>query len=99
MGRKRVLITGGAGFVGSHLADELLEHGYQIRALDNLAAQVHGPDARRPEYLADEVELMEGDVRDRDAVARSLKVWTPFTTSPPPSALARACIRSPNTRA
>lgn len=73
MGGKRVLITGGAGFVGSHLADELLEHGYQVRALDNLAAQVHGPDARRPEYLADEVELMEGDVRDRDAVARALE--------------------------
>ncbi|MDQ6655808.1 MAG: SDR family NAD(P)-dependent oxidoreductase, partial [Verrucomicrobiota bacterium] len=73
MGRKRVLITGGAGFVGSHLADELLEHGYQIRALDNLATQVHGPDAQRPEYLADEVELIEGDVRDRDAVARALK--------------------------
>ncbi|HEX8680533.1 MAG TPA: NAD-dependent epimerase/dehydratase family protein, partial [Chthoniobacterales bacterium] len=45
MASKKVLITGGAGFVGSHLADELLEHGYTVRALDNLAPQVHGSDA------------------------------------------------------
>ncbi|MBA2270133.1 MAG: NAD-dependent epimerase/dehydratase family protein [Chthoniobacterales bacterium] len=72
MGSKTVLITGGAGFVGSHLADQLLEHGYKVRALDNLAPQVHGPSAGRPEYLADDVELQIGDVRDRDAVARAL---------------------------
>ena len=36
------MITGGAGFIGSHLADELLARGYKVRALDNLAAQVHG---------------------------------------------------------
>ena len=48
MNGKRVLITGGAGFVGSHVADELLERGYRVRALDNLAPQVHGTQARRP---------------------------------------------------
>ncbi|MEY2492409.1 MAG: dTDP-L-rhamnose 4-epimerase [Verrucomicrobiota bacterium] len=42
----RVLITGGAGFVASHLADELLDHGYPVRALDNLATQVHGASGR-----------------------------------------------------
>ena len=47
---KRVLITGGAGFIGSHLADELLRSGYEVRALDALEAQVH-PDGKRPEYL------------------------------------------------
>jgi dTDP-L-rhamnose 4-epimerase len=73
MGGKRVLITGGAGFVGSHLADELLEHGYQVRALDNLAPQVHGANASRPDYLAPEVELQVGDVRDREAVARAIE--------------------------
>jgi hypothetical protein len=44
----KILITGGAGFIGSHLADELLAHGYQISALDTLSPQVHGPSAWRP---------------------------------------------------
>lgn len=73
MGSSRILITGGAGFVGSHLADELLEHGYQVRVLDNLAPQVHGPDASRPDYLAEDVELFVGDVRDPEAVSRALE--------------------------
>lgn len=69
---KRVLITGGAGFIGSHLADELLKKGYRVRALDNLSPQVHGPDAKRPEYLSDDVELVVGDVRDPQSVRRAL---------------------------
>jgi dTDP-L-rhamnose 4-epimerase len=70
--RGRVLITGGAGFIGSHLADELLGQGYEVRALDSLAAQVHGPDAGRPSYLSPEVELHQGDVRDKEAVTDAL---------------------------
>lgn len=69
---RKVLITGGAGFVGSHLADHLLEHGYEVRALDNLTPQVHGEGRRRPGYLTREVELIVGDVRDREAVRRAL---------------------------
>ena len=72
MGSKSILITGGAGFVGSHLADELLKHGHQVRALDNLAPQVHGEDAVRPTYLSPDVELIVGDVRDPAAVEKSL---------------------------
>jgi dTDP-L-rhamnose 4-epimerase len=68
----RVLITGGAGFIGSHVANELLAHGYRVRALDSLIPQVHGPDPRRPAYLANDVELVIGDVRDPDAVRRAL---------------------------
>ncbi|HEV2846999.1 MAG TPA: SDR family NAD(P)-dependent oxidoreductase, partial [Thermoanaerobaculia bacterium] len=71
--RGRILITGGAGFIGSHLADELLEQGYRVRALDNLSEQVHGPEASRPGYLSPEVELVEGDVRDPEAVRKALK--------------------------
>jgi dTDP-L-rhamnose 4-epimerase len=67
-----VLITGGAGFIGSHLADELLAAGYSVRALDSLVEQVHG-DSKRPEYLSDEVELIVGDVRDADAVRGALE--------------------------
>jgi len=68
----RVLITGGAGFVGSHLADELLAHGYQVRVLDVLAEQVHGEQPSWPDYLSGEVERRRGDVRDRDAVRDAL---------------------------
>jgi dTDP-L-rhamnose 4-epimerase len=67
----RVLITGGAGFIGSHLADRLLAEGHSVRALDNLDPQVHG-DAARPDYLDPDVELVVGDVRDRGAVAGAL---------------------------
>lgn len=69
---RRILITGGAGFIGSHVADELLQHGYSVRVLDNLAPQVHGPGAERPAYLSRDVELLVGDVRDPDAVAEAL---------------------------
>jgi dTDP-L-rhamnose 4-epimerase len=70
---KRVLITGGAGFIGSHLADELLHYGYKVRVLDNLSEQVHGPGQQRPAYLNPDVELVVGDVRDRLMVERALK--------------------------
>lgn len=70
---KRVLITGGAGFIGSHLADNLLARGYHVRVLDSLSEQVHGADAVRPEYLNPEVELFIGDVRDAQVVRRSLE--------------------------
>jgi dTDP-L-rhamnose 4-epimerase len=68
----RVLITGGAGFIGSHLADELLARGCTVRALDALIPQVHGSDRMRPGYLAQEVELICGDVRDPAVVRRAL---------------------------
>ncbi len=70
---KHILITGGAGFIGSHLADDLIGQGYRVRTLDNLAPQVHGPDPVRPSYLHPEVELVVGDVRDPQMVRRSLQ--------------------------
>jgi dTDP-L-rhamnose 4-epimerase len=69
---KHVLITGGAGFVGSHLADELLLHGYKVRAYDNLSSQVHGLEQERPGYLNPEVELVLGDVRDAGKMREAL---------------------------
>ncbi|MGV3540004.1 MAG: NAD-dependent epimerase/dehydratase family protein [Rufibacter sp.] len=71
--KKKVLITGGAGFIGSHLADELINFGYEVRALDNLSEQVHGKDCERPEYLNPAVELQVGDVRDKVAVMKALE--------------------------
>jgi dTDP-L-rhamnose 4-epimerase len=70
---QKVLITGGAGFIGSHVADELLAHGYQVRVLDALEPQVHGETRRRPDYLAREVELVVGDINDRDKVEQALR--------------------------
>ena len=66
-----ILITGGAGFIGSHVADRLLADGHRVRALDNLTPQVHGTGGR-PAYLAADVELVVADVRDPDAVRRAL---------------------------
>jgi dTDP-L-rhamnose 4-epimerase len=70
---KSILITGGAGFIGSHLADELIEHGYKVRVLDSLIEQVHGPDCQRPSYLHPDIELIKGDVRDPEAVRKALR--------------------------
>jgi dTDP-L-rhamnose 4-epimerase len=71
MGRQ-VLITGGAGFIGSHVADALLALGHRVRVLDSLSAQVHGQGGKRPSYLAADVELVVGDMRDAAAVRRAL---------------------------
>ena len=73
MGSRRILITGGAGFIGSHLADHLLANGDEVRALDVLSPQVHGDGGRRPEYLDPAVELVVGDCRDPEAVRRALR--------------------------
>ena len=68
----RVLVSGGAGFIGSHTVDLLLAEGHEVRVLDSLDSQVHGSDPRRPGYLHPDAELHVGDVRDRDAVRRAL---------------------------
>ena len=70
---KQVLITGGAGFIGSHLANELINHGYRVRILDNLLEQVHGKDAERPDYLNAEAELIRGDIRNRKDLESALR--------------------------
>ncbi|HVZ33684.1 MAG TPA: NAD-dependent epimerase/dehydratase family protein, partial [Polyangiaceae bacterium] len=68
-----ILITGGAGFIGSHLSDLLLARKHRVRVLDSLIPQVHEAARRRPSYLNDRVELCVGDVRDPKAVEAALQ--------------------------
>jgi dTDP-L-rhamnose 4-epimerase len=71
-GKGRVLVTGGAGFIGSHLVDALVESGYSVRMFDSLEPQVHGTDRKTPDYLNPAADLVVGDVGDRAALKQAL---------------------------
>ena len=66
----KILITGGAGFIGSHIADALIKQGHSVRLYDNLTPQVH---TQIPEYLNEEAEFINGDIRNRDALTKAIK--------------------------
>jgi dTDP-L-rhamnose 4-epimerase len=68
---RKILITGGAGFVGSHLADALLSRGHSVRIFDNLSPQVHG--TAFPAYLSREAEFVRGDMRDPVALHAAIE--------------------------
>lgn len=63
---RSILITGGAGFIGSHLADFLLEKGYEIIVFDDLEEQVHGKKNKYPDYLNENITFIKGNVLDYD---------------------------------
>ncbi len=67
----QVLVTGGAGFIGSHLVDALVQGGHTVRVLDSFEPQVHG--GQRPDYLNVRAEYCTGDVRDRGVVREALQ--------------------------
>jgi dTDP-L-rhamnose 4-epimerase len=67
----RVLVTGGAGFIGGHLVDRFLSEGYRVRILDNLDARVHP--YGKPSWLPSRAEFINGDVRDRQTLLGALQ--------------------------
>jgi dTDP-L-rhamnose 4-epimerase len=68
----KVLITGGAGFIGSHTADALLREGHSVRVIDSLEEPIH-PGHRVPDYLDKRIEFIRGDVRDADAMLKAMR--------------------------
>lgn len=68
---EKVLVTGGAGFIGSHTVDRLLKIGYDVRILDNLQKPVHLKG--KPAYIPAEAEFILGDVRDKNTVEKALE--------------------------
>lgn len=74
---KNILITGGAGFIGSNIAKKLVEQGHNVTVLDNLSRQIHGqnPEVDSPLYLSikDKVNFILGDVCDRSVLAQAVK--------------------------
>src|SRR5438132_335558 len=74
---KRALVTGGAGLIGSHVVDLLVNGGWQVRTLDNLEPQTHR--RGKPAWINKKAEFIQGDVRDRDTIIAALdKVDTVF---------------------
>lgn len=67
---KNILVTGGAGFIGSFLVDALIEQGYTVRVFDNLEEQVH--QGKIPEYLNKKAEFIKGDIRDYSTLQKAL---------------------------
>ncbi|TSC88501.1 MAG: NAD-dependent epimerase/dehydratase [Microgenomates group bacterium Gr01-1014_5] len=71
MDYKNILVTGGAGFIGSFLVDELIKKGYSVRIFDNLEEQVH--QGKTPSYLNPKAEFIKGDVRNYEELSNALE--------------------------
>jgi dTDP-L-rhamnose 4-epimerase len=68
-----LLVTGGAGFIGTHLVRRLVREGCTVTVLDNFSPQIHGDNRSLPVDLSNDVELQVGDIRDEEAVTRALR--------------------------
>ena len=68
----KILVTGGAGFIGSHTVDLLLKEGHEVRILDNLTPPIH-PEGKKPAYIPDDADFLVGDVRNRIDIETALQ--------------------------
>src|SRR5437660_3913225 len=68
--QKRALVTGGAGLIGSHVTDLLVQEGWNVCVLDNLEPQTHR--RGKPAWINPKAEFVEGDIRDRETIAAAL---------------------------
>jgi dTDP-L-rhamnose 4-epimerase len=69
----KILVTGGAGFIGSHLVDDLLKKDHDIVVYDNLEPQVHGIISKPPSYLAKNITFLKADIRDRKTLSNAIE--------------------------
>ena len=68
---KHILVTGGAGFIGSYVVDELIQHGYNVRVLDNLSASIN--EGKLPQWFNKKAKFVKGDVREKKDWAKALE--------------------------
>jgi dTDP-L-rhamnose 4-epimerase len=68
----KILVTGGAGFIGTHLSRKLLKEGHEIRIFDNFSPQIHGENKKLTKDLHGHIDLVVGDVRDKEALSNAL---------------------------
>ncbi|NSB12957.1 SDR family NAD(P)-dependent oxidoreductase [Clostridium beijerinckii] len=71
--KETILLTGGAGFIGTYICEKLYKKGYNIIVYDNLSEQVHGDNAIIPECIKDKVEFIKGDIRDRENLKKAVQ--------------------------
>ena len=66
--KRKILVIGGAGFIGSHLVDDLVTLGHEVIVYDSLEPQVHGNILKQPDYLSEDIKFIKNDIRNREAL-------------------------------